>query len=270
MLSPLLQLDYHMLSQLGYHMLSPLLQLGYHIPPPLLQLGYHVLGGYMSPVADAYGKPELAPCVDRVVMCQGAASTSPSVMVDEWEARQPGYTRTLQVLHHLQEELEEVLPVMGRPHREVEEVLPVLDGPHGEFEGMLPAMGRPHGELEGILPAMGRPHGELEGMLPAMGRPHGELEGMLPAMGRPHGELEGMLPVLDGPHDTEGEVVGWAGRDDVAATAWQRMPGVNPTLPATPTYPAGRSVLATAQPAKVCVCVVLACARLCCGALYVV
>ena len=228
MLSPLLQLDYHMLSQLGYHMLSPLLQLGYHIPPPLLQLGYHVLGGYMSPVADAYGKPELAPCVDRVVMCQGAASTSPSVMVDEWEARQPGYTRTLQVLHHLQEELEEVLPVMGRPHREVEEVLPVLDGPHGEFEGMLPAMGRPHGELEG------------------------------------------MLPVLDGPHDTEGEVVGWAGRDDVAATAWQRMPGVNPTLPATPTYPAGRSVLATAQPAKVCVCVVLACARLCCGALYVV
>jgi hypothetical protein len=51
----------------------------------------------MSPVADDYGKQGLVPVVDRVAMCQLAAAETAQVMVDDWEARQPGYTRTLQV-----------------------------------------------------------------------------------------------------------------------------------------------------------------------------
>lgn len=51
----------------------------------------------MSPVADAYGKQGLAPVQHRVEMCQLAAADTPNVMVDTWEATQPGYTRTLQV-----------------------------------------------------------------------------------------------------------------------------------------------------------------------------
>jgi len=71
----------------------------------LKQLGYDVLGCYISPVSDAYGKPGLAPARERLAMCDIAAATSPHVMVDRWEASRGGYTRTLQVLRHVQEEL---------------------------------------------------------------------------------------------------------------------------------------------------------------------
>jgi hypothetical protein len=64
------------------------------LPP---QRGYDVWGCYMSPVADAYGKKGLAPVAHRVEMCQLAAAGTHNVMVDAWEAGQPGYTRTLQV-----------------------------------------------------------------------------------------------------------------------------------------------------------------------------
>ena len=59
----------------------------------------------MSPVADAYGKPDLAPGTHRLAMCAAATSGMPAVMVDAWEARQEGYTRTLQVLRHVRDEL---------------------------------------------------------------------------------------------------------------------------------------------------------------------
>ena len=53
-------------------------------------------GGYLSPVADAYSKPSLAPAQHRVEMCRLAAQESDGLMVDAWEAGRPGYTRTLQ------------------------------------------------------------------------------------------------------------------------------------------------------------------------------
>lgn len=59
----------------------------------------------MSPVGDAYSKKGLAPGRDRVAMCEAAAAAAPLVMVDAWEARQQGYTRTLAVLRHVQQEL---------------------------------------------------------------------------------------------------------------------------------------------------------------------
>lgn len=63
----------------------------------------------MSPVSDMYGKKDLAQGAHRVAMCQIATSTSPHVMVDDWEMRQPGYTRTLLVLKHVAQEFEKML-----------------------------------------------------------------------------------------------------------------------------------------------------------------
>ncbi|GFR44446.1 hypothetical protein Agub_g5657, partial [Astrephomene gubernaculifera] len=114
----------------------------------LMRRGYDVWGAYLSPVADAYGKSGLAPAADRVTMCRLAAAeseTSPVaaaaaaaaaaasegekgshdgstlnfkprsnpeadlVMVYDWEARQPGYTRTLAVLRRVESELRDWL-----------------------------------------------------------------------------------------------------------------------------------------------------------------
>ena len=71
-----------------------------------LQEGHDVLGGYMSPVNDAYGKPELLPSRHRVSMCQLAAESSAIVMIDAWEAAQPQYQRSLAVLRHVSDSLE--------------------------------------------------------------------------------------------------------------------------------------------------------------------
>jgi hypothetical protein len=56
-----------------------------------------VWGCYLSPVANAYGKPGLAPAADRLAMCRAAVADSDKVMVSGWEAGQAGYTRTYQV-----------------------------------------------------------------------------------------------------------------------------------------------------------------------------
>ncbi|GBF96571.1 nicotinamide nicotinic acid mononucleotide adenylyltransferase [Raphidocelis subcapitata] len=68
--------------------------------------GYDVWGCYLSPVADPYGKAHLAPARHRIEMARLAAEGSPLVMVDDWEARQEGYTRTLAVLRRVQAELD--------------------------------------------------------------------------------------------------------------------------------------------------------------------
>ncbi len=47
-----------------------------------LQAGYDVLGGYLSPVNDGYGKPGLLPAAHRLRMCELAADAAPAVMVD--------------------------------------------------------------------------------------------------------------------------------------------------------------------------------------------
>ncbi|BDA45530.1 Nicotinamide/nicotinic acid mononucleotide adenylyltransferase [Coccomyxa sp. Obi] len=68
----------------------------------LIKEGYDVLGGYMSPVHDAYNKKGLASAHHRVAMCQLAADTSPLIMVDSWEAAQEQYQYSLHVLQHLE------------------------------------------------------------------------------------------------------------------------------------------------------------------------
>ena len=68
----------------------------------LLQRGIRVVGGYMSPVNDAYTKPGLLPAAHRLQMCRAAASTHPRLMVDPWEAAQPEAQRSLLVLRRVE------------------------------------------------------------------------------------------------------------------------------------------------------------------------
>lgn len=66
---------------------------------------YAVLGGFVSAVADAYGKPGLAPFADRERIIAAAVSDHPNLEVDNWEGLQLTFTRTFFVLSHLQETL---------------------------------------------------------------------------------------------------------------------------------------------------------------------
>lgn len=67
----------------------------------------------MSPVNDLYGKIGLAQSHHRISMCQLAAANSPIIMVDEWEAQQPAYQRTLTVLHRILDTLEDFFEEKG-------------------------------------------------------------------------------------------------------------------------------------------------------------
>ncbi|XP_054778491.1 nicotinamide/nicotinic acid mononucleotide adenylyltransferase-like isoform X2 [Prosopis cineraria] len=60
--------------------------------------GYCVIGGYMSPVNDAYKKKGLVSAEHRVRLCHLACKSSEFIMVDPWEATQSTYQRTLTVL----------------------------------------------------------------------------------------------------------------------------------------------------------------------------
>ncbi|CAL0331836.1 unnamed protein product [Lupinus luteus] len=64
--------------------------------------GYCVIGGYMSPVNDAYKKKNLISAEHRIRLCQLACKSSEFVMVDPWEANQSTYQRTLTVLSRVQ------------------------------------------------------------------------------------------------------------------------------------------------------------------------
>jgi nicotinamide mononucleotide adenylyltransferase len=68
-----------------------------------------VVGGYLSPVGDAYVKKGLAPAEHRVNMCRRAVESQDErtrfVMVDNWEALQTKYQPTAKVLDHFNHEL---------------------------------------------------------------------------------------------------------------------------------------------------------------------
>ncbi|KAI3496812.1 hypothetical protein L1887_39189 [Cichorium endivia] len=63
--------------------------------------GFNVVGGYMSPVNDAYQKKGLLPSEHRIAMCQLACNSSKFVMVDTWEAKQSSFQRSLTVLSRI-------------------------------------------------------------------------------------------------------------------------------------------------------------------------
>lgn len=89
---------------------------------------YEVVGGYLSPVSDSYRKAGLAPSLHRVRMCELAADeTSSWLMVDPWEAVQPNFTPTAQVLDHFETEINQhlggVLSADGQHRRPVKIML---------------------------------------------------------------------------------------------------------------------------------------------------
>lgn len=66
---------------------------------------YEIIGGYLSPVSDAYQKSGLTTADHRVQMCRLATQESNWIMVDDWEAVKREYTRTALVLDHFDEEI---------------------------------------------------------------------------------------------------------------------------------------------------------------------
>ncbi|KAI9781755.1 MAG: hypothetical protein M1839_005748 [Geoglossum umbratile] len=71
---------------------------------------FEIVGGYLSPVSDAYKKAGLASAEHRVRMCEMAANqTSNWISVDDWEATQKDYQPTAIVLDHFEREINKVL-----------------------------------------------------------------------------------------------------------------------------------------------------------------
>lgn len=67
---------------------------------------FELVGGYLSPVSDAYRKAGLAGAKHRVAMCQLAVDeTSEWLMVDPWEAMHKEYQPTAVVLDHFDYEI---------------------------------------------------------------------------------------------------------------------------------------------------------------------
>ncbi|XP_022965143.1 nicotinamide/nicotinic acid mononucleotide adenylyltransferase isoform X1 [Cucurbita maxima] len=67
--------------------------------------GLCVIGGYMSPVNDAYKKKGLISSEHRIKLCELACRSSEYIMVDPWEASQNSYQRTLTVLSRIKTSL---------------------------------------------------------------------------------------------------------------------------------------------------------------------
>ena len=63
---------------------------------------FEIVAGYLSPVSDAYQKKGLVSANHRIEMCQLAVKESSWIMVDDWEAIKPEYTRTALVLDHFE------------------------------------------------------------------------------------------------------------------------------------------------------------------------
>ncbi|KAK8630204.1 hypothetical protein V6N13_079007 [Hibiscus sabdariffa] len=69
--------------------------------------GFCVIGGYMSPVNDAYKKRGLIAAEHRIEMCKLACESSDFIMVDPWEAKQSSFQRSLIVLNRVKSFLTE-------------------------------------------------------------------------------------------------------------------------------------------------------------------
>ncbi|THC97487.1 hypothetical protein EYZ11_003021 [Aspergillus tanneri] len=75
---------------------------------------FEIVGGYLSPVSDAYRKAGLASAQHRVAMCQLAVDrTSDWLMVDTWEPMQKNYQPTAVVLDHFDYEINTVRQGVG-------------------------------------------------------------------------------------------------------------------------------------------------------------
>lgn len=73
-----------------------------------------VIGGFISPVHDAYKKLGLVEAGHRVEMINRALESNEFVACDTWEIEQPGYTRTVLSLNHFERSLQAISVPAGR------------------------------------------------------------------------------------------------------------------------------------------------------------
>ena len=64
-----------------------------------------IIGGFISPVHDSYGKKDLVQAEHRVAMVKMALKSSDWINLDEWEVRQQGWTRTRVSMDRMYSEL---------------------------------------------------------------------------------------------------------------------------------------------------------------------
>ncbi|KAK4960836.1 Nicotinamide/nicotinic acid mononucleotide adenylyltransferase 1 [Elasticomyces elasticus] len=70
---------------------------------------FEIVGGWISPVSDAYKKTGLAKAAHRINMCQLAVDQGSSwIMIDTWEPLREEYTVTAEVLDHFNAEINDV------------------------------------------------------------------------------------------------------------------------------------------------------------------
>ncbi|XRB01623.1 nicotinamide mononucleotide adenylyltransferase [Pycnococcus provasolii] len=70
-------------------------------PSTRFPAGAHVVGAYLSPVHDGYGKPGLVKAEHRIAMARLAVAHEPGVGVDTWEATRSQHQRSLAVARAL-------------------------------------------------------------------------------------------------------------------------------------------------------------------------
>lgn len=88
---------------------------------------FYLIGGYLSPVSDAYKKPGLVSWQHRIQMAELAVQSSDWIMVDPWESRQQEFQRTAWVLDHFDR-------MLNGPEGNGGCIMPDADGKvYGEF-----------------------------------------------------------------------------------------------------------------------------------------
>ncbi|VUC22009.1 unnamed protein product [Clonostachys rosea] len=87
---------------------------------------FEIVGKYISPCSDGYGKSSLVPAQHRINMCALAIEERQSdVMIDEWEALRtddsgrPMYTPTADVLKRLDEQINDVIGGIRTPEGKI-------------------------------------------------------------------------------------------------------------------------------------------------------
>jgi len=86
----------------------------------LMQNDFDVIGGFASPVSDAYAKKGLAPIHHRLEMVDLALRSSSWIALDRWEGENAQWTPTVAVMRHFQAEVDRCVgtdPVSGRRAR---------------------------------------------------------------------------------------------------------------------------------------------------------
>lgn len=74
----------------------------------LRERGRFVSGGFVSPAADAYHKPNMVSAFHRLNMVRLALADMDWVALDEWEATHPRFVRTYEVMLRLKRETEQL------------------------------------------------------------------------------------------------------------------------------------------------------------------